>query len=48
VRKLLGLEDARRRLDTLTMEEIRVVISETLNITHNLETKGIKQGRSGE
>jgi hypothetical protein len=51
VRDLLGqndIEDALTRLDTLTMGETRMTTAETLNTTHGLETKAIKQGRSSE
>ena len=42
VRKLLGrndIEDALKRLDTLTMEEVRMAIAETLNVTHQMDDK---------
>ena len=42
VRKLLGrndIEDALKRLDTLTMEEARMAIAETLNVTHSVDDK---------
>jgi hypothetical protein len=42
VRKLLGrndIEDALKRLDTLTMEEARMAIAETLNVTHKVDDK---------
>lgn len=42
VRKLLGrndIEDALKRLDTLTMEEARMAVAETLNITHKVDDK---------
>jgi hypothetical protein len=42
VRKLLGrndIEDALKRLDTLTMEEARMAITETLNATHSVDDK---------
>jgi hypothetical protein len=42
VRKLLGrndIEDALKRLDTLTMEEARMAIAETLNVTHKMDDK---------
>ena len=42
MRKLLGrndIEDALKRLDTLTMEEARMAIAETLNVTHSLDDK---------
>jgi hypothetical protein len=38
--KLLGkndIEDALKRLDTLTMEEARMAIAETLNVTHRVD-----------
>ncbi len=40
--KLLGrndIEDALKRLDTLTMEEARMAIAETLNVTHKVDDK---------
>jgi hypothetical protein len=40
VNKLLGknnIEDALKRLDTLTMEEARMAIAETLNVTHRVD-----------
>ncbi len=42
MRKLLGrndIEDALKRLDTLTMEEARMAIAETLNVTHKMDDK---------
>ncbi len=42
VRKLLGrndIEEALKRLDTLTMEEARMAIAETLNVTHKMDDK---------
>jgi hypothetical protein len=42
VMKLLGrndIEDALKRLDTLTMEEARMAIAETLNVTHKMDDK---------
>ncbi|KAI0271193.1 hypothetical protein BGY98DRAFT_1100336 [Russula aff. rugulosa BPL654] len=42
VRKLLGrkdVEDALKRLDTLTMEEARMAITETRNVTHSVDDK---------
>jgi hypothetical protein len=42
VRKLLGrndVEDALKRLDTLTMEEARMAIAETRNVTHSVDDK---------
>ena len=42
VRRLLGrndIEDALKRLDTLTMEEARMAITETLNVTHSVDDK---------
>lgn len=42
MRKLLGrndIEDALKRLDTLTMEEARMATAETLNITHKVDDK---------
>jgi hypothetical protein len=42
VRKLLGrndIDDALKRLDTLTMEETRMAIAETLNVTHKVDDK---------
>jgi hypothetical protein len=42
VKKLLGqndIEDALKRLDTLTMEEARMAIAETLNVTHRIDDK---------
>ena len=42
MRKLLGrndIEDALKRLDTLTMEEVRMAIAETLNVTHQMDDK---------
>ena len=42
MKKLLGLndiEDALKRLDTLTMEEARMAIAETLNVTHKMDDK---------
>ena len=40
--KLLGrndVEDSLKRLDTLTQEEARMAIAETLNVTHRVEDK---------
>ncbi len=40
MKKLLGrndIEDALKRLDTLTMEEARMAIAETLNVTHKMD-----------
>ena len=40
MKKLLGrndIEDALKRLDTLTMEEARMAIAETLNVTHKVD-----------
>ena len=43
MKKLLGrnvgndIEDALQRLDTLTMEEARMAIAETLNVTHKMD-----------
>ena len=50
VNKLLGrndVEDAQKRLDTLTQEEARMAIAETLNVTHRVEDKvtGLIEGR---
>ncbi|KAF8488440.1 hypothetical protein F5888DRAFT_1292864 [Russula emetica] len=42
VKKLLGrndIEDALKRLDTLTMEEARMAIAETLNVTRKMDEK---------
>ena len=42
MRKLLGrndIEDGLKRLDTLTMEEVRMAIAETLNVTHKVDDK---------
>ena len=42
MKKLLGrndIEDALKRLDTLTMEEAQMAIAETLNITHKVDDK---------
>ena len=42
VRKLLGkndIEDALKRLDTLTMEEARMAIAETLKVTNRVDNK---------
>jgi hypothetical protein len=42
VRKLLGrndIEDGLKRLDTLTMEEVRMAIAETLSVTHKMDDK---------
>jgi hypothetical protein len=42
VKKLLGrndIENALKRLDTLTMEESRMAIAETLNVTHRVDDK---------
>jgi hypothetical protein len=42
VNKLLGrndIEDALKRLDTLTMEEAWMAIAETLNVTHRVDDK---------
>ncbi len=42
MKKLLGrndIEDALKRLDTLTMEESRMAIAETLNVTHKMDDK---------
>ena len=41
-RKLLGrsdIEDALKKLDTLTMEEARMAITQTLNVTHKVDNK---------
>ena len=40
--KLLGkndMEDALKRLDTLTMEEARMAIAENLKVTHRMDDK---------
>jgi hypothetical protein len=40
VNKLLGrndIEDALKRLEALTMEEARMAIAETLNVTHKVD-----------
>ncbi|KAF8476586.1 hypothetical protein DFH94DRAFT_99030 [Russula ochroleuca] len=42
LKKLLGkkdIEDALKRLDTLTTEEARMAIAETLNVTHRVDDK---------
>ena len=42
MKKLLGkndVEDALKRLDTLTMEEARMAIVETLKVTNRLDNK---------
>ena len=42
MKKLLGrndIEDALKRLDTLTVEEARMAIAETLNTTHSMDEK---------
>ncbi len=42
MRKLLGrndIEDALRKLDTLTTEEARMAIAENLNVTHSMDNK---------
>ena len=42
MKKLLGkndIEDALRRLDTLTMEEARMAIAETLKVTNRVDNK---------
>ena len=42
MRKLLGkndIEDALKRLDTLTMEESRMAIAETLKVTNRVDDK---------
>ena len=42
MRKLLGkndVEDGLKRLDTLTLEEARMAIAETLNVTHSVDDK---------
>jgi hypothetical protein len=42
VNKLLGrndIEDALKRLETLTMEEARMAIAEILNVTHSVDDK---------
>ena len=42
MRKLLGrndIEDALKRLDTLTTEEARMAIAETLSVTHSVDDK---------
>ena len=42
MKKLLGkndVEDALRRLDTLTMEEARMAIAETLKVTNRVDNK---------
>ena len=39
VKKLFGrndIEDSLKRLDSLTMEEARMAIAETLSVTHNV------------
>jgi hypothetical protein len=41
VKKLLGkndIEDALKRLDTLTMEEARMAIAETLKVTNRVDS----------
>ena len=48
--KLLGrndVEDALKRLDTLTQDEARMAIAQTLNVTHRVEDKvtGLIEGR---
>jgi hypothetical protein len=42
VKKILGknnIEDALKRLDTLTMEEARMAIAETLKVTNRVDDK---------
>jgi methyl-accepting chemotaxis protein len=42
LKKLLGkkdIEDALKRLDTLTMEEARMAIAETLKVTNTVDNK---------
>ena len=42
MKKLLGkneIEDALKRLDTLTMEETRMAIAETLKVTNRVDDK---------
>ena len=42
MRKLLGkndVEDGLKRLDTLTLDEARMAIAETLNVTHSVDDK---------
>jgi hypothetical protein len=42
VKKLLGkndIEDALRRLDTLTQEEARIATAEVLKVTHKVDDK---------
>jgi hypothetical protein len=42
VKKILGknnIEDALKRLDTLTMEEARMAIAETLKVTNRVDEK---------
>jgi peptidoglycan hydrolase CwlO-like protein len=42
MKKLLGknnIEDALKKLDTLTTEEARMAIAETLNVTHRVDGK---------
>ena len=42
MKKLLGkndIEDALKRLDTLTMEEARMAIAETLKVTNRVDNK---------
>ena len=42
MRKLLGkndIEDALKKLDTLTMEEARMAIAETLKVTNRVDIK---------
>jgi hypothetical protein len=42
VNKLLGrndIEDALKRLETLTTEEARMAIAEILNVTHSVDDK---------
>ena len=42
MKKLLGkndVEDALKRLDTLTMEEARMAIAETLKVTNRVDNK---------
>jgi hypothetical protein len=42
MRKLLGrndIEDALKRLDALTMEEVQMATAENLNITHKVDDK---------
>lgn len=51
MRKLLGrndIEDALKRLDTLTMEEARMAITKNLNVTYSVDNKASLLIESGQ